>query len=1317
MSIVAVFLTVAVDARYPVYRGSLGGGCRDAILTGGGAAQTLNLMYSISWTNPLRLDVSEVNGVTNSLEVVASHPVFSTSSGTKIVTLTRDTLWGDVLCLSDTGRIVAVKLNAADKTAAEVPIPVRLGTPGTCTHFAQGVVEGRSYLFACCNGELHLVGRDSQTSYVSYGIMTYSCKRVEVVANRLYILPTSDTGAPVYIFLTALRLAGKLLSITTLSKPTICGGLYTAQDMNQDSDGSIRMLMRCRDTAITTRYIVSYNPILGATMPVSVEAGANNWSPGAHKVGAVNFMMDPTDTNAAFLSTQLFQDRVGYYRVLSSIDVPRGRYVDQGSESIPGSGAITGLGIRGKYLVLCTITFREVYELVKAIPVRCDQFTCQGGFVDKPAKRTIYCGSSAAACTNVLCCNAKCPVHTCSAGFQDKASKATISCGALASQCSDATCCDAEVMCSSYTCRSGQRAKADSNTIKCLGMPPQCLESQCCDAVTFCNSHTCASNFLHIADASDKECNGMPPTCDLPTCCVPVVTCTGHTCMAGFMDKPDKATTVCGRTIVQCSDSLCCSASVYCKGYACGSGFQDKAGKDLLACGDMAADCSDAICCDAEKKCNTYTCHSGYQDKAAKDGLVCPGAPPECNDAKCCDKSVSCENFSCATGTLHKPDISTILCGGMPPTCDGATCCDSEVLCSTFKCPSGFLEKLDRAALLCPGMPPVCDAATCCVPEVKCDVYACVAATGFVDKMNKATITCGRAAANCTNALCCDVTCAEYACQQGYADKANKGTIVCLSDTCTVDRCCDTVYTPPPAVFIPSSAPTTSSPSTLTPTTAPAVPDTSEPTSVPTSIPTSVPTDVPTGVPVTGVPDTAVPSTPQPAVATADTPVPESGGSPPALPEVEQIATAGGIAAVGSALGGGGGAATRLVIASLGCHKEGEPPPSVPLALHPTQIQVMGSDSAGAVVGNTLIAVGFGCVCAVALLILQRFGRSMCPGLFTSLDTQGFLRLPSAPFFVFQLLYQGTTYGAMNLVLHPPSVGLCIAGFVSLLLCIVLPLLVFWTVTSNVPRSAQYMHDTRPLGAWMTILIGPGEWVSLHEDCHWVNRYATAVRMYRQELAWFSIIEFAGSFALSALSAVNATTLVSCGHVKISAALVFLIMLVVEARLWPHARMRDSAMDFVGLGLQMSAMVLMGAGYYSGARDASDSWTFATAGIVLVAAIAVVLLKLVLDATSELYIFCTNRRELLQEEAFRMFQEGRSLAAFGKTASMSSCRPTKESLHDLLFQPLECPGRVGPASYYAACADSQHATWHSGGASSSEGDQSGIADEGEVVLL
>ena len=392
-------------------------------------------------------------------------------------------------------------------------------------------------------------------------------------------------------------------------------------------------------------------------------------------------------------------------------------------------------------------------------------------------------------------------------------------------------------------------------------------------------------------------------------------------------------------------------------------------------------------------------------------------------------------------------------------------------------------------------------------------------------------------------------------------------------------------------------------------------------------------------------------------LASVTSPPPVATAAPSALPEEEQIATAGGVAAVASAVGGGGGAATRLVMATLGCHKEGDAPVELPFALHPTQIKVAGSSSAGAVAGNALVAVGFAVVCAAVLFAFRSCGAA-CSSAFASLDAQGFLRLPSAPFFVFQLLYQGTTYGAMNLVLHPPSAVLWATGSVALVLCVVLPVLVFSTVTKNVPGRARYMREQRPRSWAMTWLLGPGEWVSLREDCHWVNRYATAVRMYGQEFAWFSLIDFAGSFALSALSAVDATTLVSCGHVKMSAALVFLIMLVVEARLWPHARMRDSAMDFVGLGLQMSAMVLMGLGYYSGARDSTDSWMFATAGILLTAAVGFVLLKLACDVIAEAYIFLTNRRVNMQQAAFDMFNEEAFVAVDGSFSD----RPVSEGL-------------------------------------------------------
>eukprot|EP00754_Rhynchopus_humris_P026555 Rhum_TRINITY_DN15027_c0_g1::Rhum_TRINITY_DN15027_c0_g1_i1::g.133961::m.133961 len=306
------------------------------------------------------------------------------------------------------------------------------------------------------------------------------------------------------------------------------------------------------------------------------------------------------------------------------------------------------------------------------------------------------------------------------------------------------------------------------------------------------------------------------------------------------------------------------------------------------------------------------------------------------------------------------------------------------------------------------------------------------------------------------------------------------------------------VPTAVPTPVPPTSVPATPRP-TATPTAAPAtVPDTPAP-SPNTSVPATAPAadaDAATDVPATAVPDTAAPTS--------------RTAAPPALPAEEQIAAAGGVAAAASVVGGGGGAATRLIMATRGCYKEGEAPVGLPFALHPTQIEVAGSSSAGAVVGNTFVTVLFVGVCTMGLFMFQSCGVGS--GAFASLDAQGLLRLPSAPFFVFQLLYQGTTYGAMTLVFQPPSAVLWCIGLAAVVLCAVLPVVFFFAVTRNVPARARYMRENRPRN-WLTAwLLGPGEWVSLRADCHWVNRYATAVRLYRQDVAWFMIIDFAGSF-------------------------------------------------------------------------------------------------------------------------------------------------------------------------------------------------------------
>ena len=486
----------------------------------------------------------------------------------------------------------------------------------------------------------------------------------------------------------------------------------------------------------------------------------------------------------------------------------------------------------------------------------------------------------------------------------------------------------------------------------------------------------------------------------------------------------------------------------------------------------------------------------------------------------------------------------------------------------------------------------------------------------------------------------------------------------------------------PPTVAPDTDAPPTAVPDTLAPPTA-APPTNAPPTSVPeTEVP---PTGVPeTTVPQTDTPSTDVPPADAPATDTPDTtaPTPLPTTSAPVVPTdapavdvaaasaapanetqvevvapvvdegVEKTIDAGGVV-VGAVSFASGSAAglltTRLVMVTVGCHLDGEVV-ELPVSLHPTQLKIMGSSSAGVVAGNTAIAVGVSLVSSVFLSVFQRFAARY-PGIVTEKDRQGLLRLPAIPYLVFQLLYQGTAFGAMNLVMQPPNTYLMLMGVAAVLACVALPCLLFASVGRNVPRHAAYMVDDRPTALWVRFLCGNGQWVSLRSELHWVRRFGTAVRLYRQELVWFSIIEFAASFALSCMMAINAASLEACGHVKFCSALVFLSLVMLEARLRPHARTRDTFVDVFCLTMEMCACGLMAAGYYDGHRI-DDGWQMNWAALLLVAAAGLLIARAVVDVVAILYLKCSGRQDYLQMVAFHKISRReapnaeRDLAAF-----------------------------------------------------------------------
>ena len=447
----------------------------------------------------------------------------------------------------------------------------------------------------------------------------------------------------------------------------------------------------------------------------------------------------------------------------------------------------------------------------------------------------------------------------------------------------------------------------------------------------------------------------------------------------------------------------------------------------------------------------------------------------------------------------------------------------------------------------------------------------------------------------------------------------------------------------PPTDAPPTNAPPTSVPLTAVPT---AVPDTGVPTAAPTGVP---PTDAPQPPATTAAPSPAPPGAPTSAPATAVPPAtslpptaqPTTPAPPPRLPKQEQIATTGGVASAASFLGSGGGAAataTRLVVASVGCtlsdehgglktDANGDSVPRLPRALHPTQWVVHGSEAAGVVLGNMAITVGFSAVCFAMVRVAASGGRRMFPLFFEGIDTQGLLRFPSAPLFIFQLLYQGTTYGSMVLVLHAPTPMLAMVGGASVAACMVVPCALLTVVHGDVPAKARYRFDEHTKSSLLRFWIGPGEWVARTRRTSWVNRYASVVRTFRQDLAWYAFVEFTSSFTLSAIAAVEARNEAACGHVKLASAAVFLVLLFVECALWPHAKRRDGLLDVVLLGAQFCAMTVRAFAYYSLDRE---HWGFLLSSQLLVCCGMLLMCKVVVDVLSEVYVLVKRRRARLE---------------------------------------------------------------------------------------
>ncbi|KAJ9455311.1 hypothetical protein DIPPA_33523 [Diplonema papillatum] len=330
-----------------------------------------------------------------------------------------------------------------------------------------------------------------------------------------------------------------------------------------------------------------------------------------------------------------------------------------------------------------------------------------------------------------------------------------------------------------------------------------------------------------------------------------------------------------------------------------------------------------------------------------------------------------------------------------------------------------------------------------------------------------------------------------------------------------------------------------------------------------------------------------------------------------------------------------GGLASRLLLVTAGCHVKGEDQ-DLPRAFHPTGVSVDGSQALGMVHGNFALMAGFSTLCYLVLKFAQVAGERAFPKLFEGLDTQGVMRLPSAPLMVFTFLYQGTTFGAVMLLMEPPHLIGFFAGLLSFVLCAAVPMCVFYRMHRSVPAQAVYLLDDVYKGKIWAFVIGPGEWVSVQRKNHWVNRYASVMRTYRQETVWFSLVEFCSMFALAAVSATRVESVTACGHVKLFSAMIFFVQLGAEVVLLPHEVGRNNALDFVFLSCQTCGLLCTSAGYY--AQDVHH-WTHRAAAKFFLAAWGTLAVKVLCDLLTELFVLIKGRRGRLQEKAFGLWKE------------------------------------------------------------------------------
>ena len=351
---------------------------------------------------------------------------------------------------------------------------------------------------------------------------------------------------------------------------------------------------------------------------------------------------------------------------------------------------------------------------------------------------------------------------------------------------------------------------------------------------------------------------------------------------------------------------------------------------------------------------------------------------------------------------------------------------------------------------------------------------------------------------------------------------------------------------------------------------------------------------------------------------------------------------------VGAAVAGGGaaGAASLIALSVMPCKLPDKD--HFPLLLHPTRLEVGGSIPVGVIFGNVLIGLGVA-ISAKILLVIVRLLRMKIPMI--TYDTEATFFFPAAPLLVLQVLYEGLVMASFTLIIRGNDARTFMLSVVTVLVCIAMPVTVFWRIVKGVPARGRYLPDVlKPRGALAVFMLGKGEWMSLRQENHWVKSLSCFLVPFAPHAPWFSIVDYTVMMLLGLISSFETETNSGCGTIKVLSAILCFFLACLVAVLRPYAKGRDNLGMAVVYLFTTTSLGLKAAAYFTNDFTGSIERMSEVFGQV---AFFTLLAKLVLDMIFVVYIAFSCRREALQDHYWRKWGELHTQKGDGSTEGQS----------------------------------------------------------------